>query len=170
MGYERVAASGLFGAAFGNSRADAQSAERARRVERDPDDFRLCACHKKAHNECVADTVDDMGEPPVPVAASTPAVPVDFDCGWCFEPTLWSERRIEDGQVLHQACWETRQGMFDVAGVVQEMVKPDEVVPECADKKCWTRIGQYYHLDGEGRAWHRYCLPQGVAAERHARW
>ena len=45
---------GVFGAAFGNSRPDPDSARRARLVERAADDFRLCACHRIAHNECVA--------------------------------------------------------------------------------------------------------------------
>ena len=49
---------GVFGAAFGNSRADERTAANSRLVKRAADDFRLCACHRRPHNECVAATIE----------------------------------------------------------------------------------------------------------------
>ena len=95
---------GAFGAAFGNSRPDPHSARRAQQVGRAADDFRLCACHRIAHNECAANQAD----------ADADDVRRDYFGG--LTASEWVERnRVNRAMVAHKRSeaakrgWETRR-------------------------------------------------------------
>ena len=56
----------------------------------------------------VVDAPENFIEVPEPAADQ-------WECGWCYKRTLWSDRHIVDGQSFHRRCWELRQGNINIA-------------------------------------------------------